>query len=405
VELWAQLTDLLLSAVGNADDRVVFLLILLEEAGLPFPIPGDLIKWLARYRVAQGHSGLLWVVATFEAATLLGASFLYWIGARGGRPLLYRCAPFFRCDLAKIERAEAWIDRHGAMAIVIGRVIPGLRIPSALAAGALGMPYRTFLPALTLGSTVYILFFVLLGMWGGPQAFAMLGQLQLSLRAIVTLVLFAGLSIILVALYRRAARVPAELAICPISLPRRLEVAIVAGFLVSFETLLGMNLLLYALGGFGITQPEWALTQLTERGAPLYSEGDTTRFFFHLALVLVLGNLAWAVVYGIITHEVRPARAWLRGLTFAPLPLCLSLLVLMPYLGAGPLGLELGVGLLPVAGEVLRNLLFGAALGVTYALVGVARQPRPAATTPALMRDPFERTDQHRRASLSSARQ
>lgn len=72
---------------------------------------------------------------------------------------------------------------------------------------------------------------------------------------------------------------------------------------------------------------------------------------------------------------------------FSPLPLSLSLFALMPYLGASPLGLELGVGLLPIAGETFRNLLFGAALGVTYALLCAARQTPPTATTPACMID------------------
>ena len=62
----------------------------------------------------------------------------------------------------------------------------------------------------------------------------------------------------------------------------------------------------------------------------------------------------------------------------------------MPYLGAGPLGLELGVGLLLIAGETFRNLLFGAALGVTYALLCAARQTLPTATTPACMIDRTE---------------
>lgn len=369
MELWAQLMEFLLNLVDSADIRMVFLLILVEEAGLPFPMPGDLIKLLAGYRVAQGRASLLGTLAVLEGATLLGATILYWIGARGGRPLLYRCAPFFRCDLPKLQRAEAWITRHGVVAIVLGRVIPGLRIPSALMAGAFGMPYLKFLPALALGSMLYILFFVLLGMWGGPQAFSLLDQLDLSVRAIVTIVLFVGLTVLLGALYRQAARVPAEHLSQPLSLFRRLEMALLAGFLATVEVLLAVNVLLYALGWLGVTRPEWALMQLVERGAPLYSEGDVPRFFLHVTFVTVLANLACALVYGLVVREDRLDGAWLRGLVFAPLPLCTSLLGLMPYLGAGPLGLELGAGLLPFAGEVLRNLLFGAALGITFALL------------------------------------
>jgi hypothetical protein len=54
----------------------------------------------------------------------------------------------------------------------------------------------------------------------------------------------------------------------------------------------------------------------------------------------------------------------------------------MPLLGAGPLGLGLGAGLLPFAGEVVRNALFGMGLAASYSLFRVARQ-RPARAAPA----------------------
>src|SRR5215208_7810876 len=113
---------------------------------------------------------LLWVLFPLESATLLGASILYWFAARGGRPLLYRYGRYVHCDRDKLDRAEAWVQRRGAVAIVLGRIIPGLRVPTALAAGVFGVRYREFLPALGVGAFGYIAFFVLLGVWVGPHA-------------------------------------------------------------------------------------------------------------------------------------------------------------------------------------------------------------------------------------------
>jgi hypothetical protein len=66
---------------------------------------------------------------------------------------------------------------------------------------------------------------------------------------------------------------------------------------------------------------------------------------------------------------------WLRGLLFSLLPLAVSALVVMPVLGAGPLGLGLGAGLIPLAGELFRNALYGVGLALAYALLRVARRP------------------------------
>jgi hypothetical protein len=97
------------------------------------------------------------------------------------------------------------------------------------------------------------------------------------------------------------------------------------------------------------------------------------------ALVLFLHTL-WAVVYAELVVDRLPGPVWFRGLVFSLLPLALSAFVLLPVLGAGVLGLRLGVGVLPLLGEVFRNAVFGASLGISYALLrdALAPPPRPA---------------------------
>jgi hypothetical protein len=56
-------------------------------------------------------------------------------------------------------------------------------------------------------------------------------------------------------------------------------------------------------------------------------------------------------------------------------PAAVSLLGVLPLLGAGPAGVGLGVGLMPVIGELVRHLLYGAALGTTYPVLLLARRP------------------------------
>ena len=53
MQLWAWMSELLLGLVDGYDDQVIFLLVFIEECGVPLPLPGDLIMMLAGYRVAQ----------------------------------------------------------------------------------------------------------------------------------------------------------------------------------------------------------------------------------------------------------------------------------------------------------------------------------------------------------------
>src|SRR5688572_24358762 len=195
----------MLRMIDAYDDQTVFLWLLIEETGFPLPLPGDMAMLIAGYRVAQGEMNLFWALALLEVATLLGGSILYWLGARGGRPLLYRYGRLVRLDRAKLDRAERWLEGRQATAIVLGRIMPGLRNVTVIAAGVFGVPYRIFLPSFALGSFLYIAFFFSLGMWVGPQAVAALALPRLSLRLAATLVGFVVLGAFMVVMYRRAA--------------------------------------------------------------------------------------------------------------------------------------------------------------------------------------------------------
>src|SRR5918997_1362513 len=187
------MSELMLSLIDTYDDQAIFLWLLIEETGFPLPLPGDMAMLLAGYRVGQGKMNLFWALFLLELATVLGASVLYWVGARGGRPLLQRYGRYVRLDRDKLDRAESWIQRRQAVAIIVGRITPGLRNVTVIAAGVFGVPYRTFLPSFALGSFIYIAFFFSLGMWVGPQALETIGEVRLSMRAILSVVLFVAL--------------------------------------------------------------------------------------------------------------------------------------------------------------------------------------------------------------------
>ena len=108
--------------------------------------------------------------------------------------------------------------------------------------------------------------------------------------------------------------------------------------------------------------PERALLET----AALVSDGHGTLLgaaFVPVAGVLFcLAGLLWAIPYAMWAEPRLRGPDWLRGLTFALLPTVTSWLVVLPALGAGPLGLGLGAGLVPAAGELVRHLLYGAAL-------------------------------------------
>jgi hypothetical protein len=84
-------------------------------------------------------------------------------------------------------------------------------------------------------------------------------------------------------------------------------------------------------------------------------------------LLHVVAGIGWAVVYAALAEPRLSGPGWRRGLTFAPIPWLLSLIVFLPLVGGGFLGLGLGAGPLPIIGNLLLHVVYGLTLGFLYA--------------------------------------
>lgn len=87
-----------------------------------------------------------------------------------------------------------------------------------------------------------------------------------------------------------------------------------------------------------------------------------------LAIVLhFIAGMAWAVVYAGLVEPYLSGPGWRRGALFSLLPWLVSVLVFLPVMGGGVLGLNLGAGPLPLLGNLLLHLGYGVTLGELYA--------------------------------------
>src|SRR4051794_18171921 len=103
------------------------------------PIPSEVVLPLAGYLVQKGDFEFLPALAASTAGALVGAILLYEAARAGGRPFAQRFLTFAHQDPAKLETAERWFRRRGAVMVLAGRCIPGVRSLIALPAGVLQM--------------------------------------------------------------------------------------------------------------------------------------------------------------------------------------------------------------------------------------------------------------------------
>lgn len=182
----------------------IFFAVALEELGVPMPIPTDLLIIFAGVRAGRGLPSLVLWFALLSVASAAGASGLYAIVRRGGRPLVERFGKYVHLGPDQLARAERFLMRRGWSGIAIGRAIPGLRYVTVIACGLLNVPYWRFLTAHLVGSSLYIATFLALGALFGPSVLSQIQIPHLALRLLWLVALAVGLPALLVWVVNRA---------------------------------------------------------------------------------------------------------------------------------------------------------------------------------------------------------
>jgi uncharacterized protein DUF6789 len=142
-------------------------------------------------------------------------------------------------------------------------------------------------------------------------------------------------------------------------------VALLAGFVASvamvmaFAVAFGAALLLSGLAVPVLADWFRALTSnrlIDVAGPNLYA---ATAVFF-------VGGLIWALLFVLVFERRLRGSAWERGVLFSLIPWLFSLVVFMPLVGGGLLGLGIGAGPLPILGNLILHVVYGAVLGLVW---------------------------------------
>ena len=136
-------------------------LLMLAENVFP-PIPSELIMPLAGFTAAQGQLSIVGVVVAGTIGSLLGALLWYYIGRWIGADRLKRWSTrhgrWLTLSPEDVDRAQRAFERHGPVAIFLGRLVPAVRTLISVPAGITAMPLPRFLFWTTLGTALWTAF-------------------------------------------------------------------------------------------------------------------------------------------------------------------------------------------------------------------------------------------------------
>jgi membrane protein DedA with SNARE-associated domain/rhodanese-related sulfurtransferase len=140
---------------------LVFLNVLVEQAGLPLPAYPTLI--VAGAYLAGDTSAVLALLGTGVAAAVIADSCWYFAGRRFGTRVLRMLCRISLSPDSCVTQTESIFMRFGPASMLFAKFVPGFASVATAMAGAVGLRYWKFLLFDTLGATLWVGVAIVLG--------------------------------------------------------------------------------------------------------------------------------------------------------------------------------------------------------------------------------------------------
>ena len=158
---------ILVGAIISGGYVSVILLMAIQSACIP--IPSEVIMPLAGYALAHTQLQLIILATVASLASNLGSIPAYWVGAKGGRPMVERYGSFVLLSRHDLDLVDRFFARFGSLAVLIGRMLPIVRTFIAFPAGIAKMNQLRFHLYTFIGSWPWCYALAYVGMKLGAQ--------------------------------------------------------------------------------------------------------------------------------------------------------------------------------------------------------------------------------------------
>jgi membrane protein DedA with SNARE-associated domain len=128
---------LLMGLSAGGKYAVVFVLMAVQSACIP--IPSEVIMPFAGAALAHGQLDLILLATLASLASNLGSIPAYWVGAKGGRPMVERYGSWLLLSRRDLDRVDHFFAHYGSIAVLAGRMLPIIRTFIAFPAGVAKM--------------------------------------------------------------------------------------------------------------------------------------------------------------------------------------------------------------------------------------------------------------------------
>ena len=136
------LSAIIVAVISTLGYSGIVLLMAIESACIP--LPSEIIMPFSGYLVSTGQMNL-WLVALAGAVgCVLGSLVAYWVGMKGGRPLIEKYGRYLLVSRHDLDMADRWFEKRGEIIVFVSRMLPAIRTFIAFPAGVARMNLKRF---------------------------------------------------------------------------------------------------------------------------------------------------------------------------------------------------------------------------------------------------------------------
>ena len=147
----------------------IFILVFLQEIGMPNPIPNELVLIFSGYLSFKGLLYLPFVILTVISADFIGTNILYIIFYNAGTYIMQKKPKWIPLSARMIDRLSGKISEGGLFNIFLFRVTPFTRGYTSVITGLFHIKPRIFLPIALISASTWATIYVVTGYIIGPS--------------------------------------------------------------------------------------------------------------------------------------------------------------------------------------------------------------------------------------------
>jgi membrane protein DedA with SNARE-associated domain len=136
------LSGIIVATISLLGYSGIVLLMAIESACIP--LPSEIIMPFSGYLVSTGQMNLWLVGLAGAVGCVFGSLVAYWVGSKGGRPLIEKYGRYVLVSPHDLDLADRWFANYGEIIVFVSRLLPAIRTFIAFPAGVARMNLKRF---------------------------------------------------------------------------------------------------------------------------------------------------------------------------------------------------------------------------------------------------------------------